>query len=163
MKLILYYCYAIFHSVIDDITGPVCGETTGHLWIPVARDYWSGALVVQCAAIPSPLDSPNKRSTFVFFHVCLNELFNKQYTCKWVQIQWLICDIIIMCHLPIRHSTWLNIRMITSQLYWKSNRTYLIQNAPIRPVRWTNHKWPWLRKVYFEHAWGIAVPTTDKL
>ena len=41
MKLRLCYCYVICHSVIDDIIVPVCDETTGHQWIPVARDHWS--------------------------------------------------------------------------------------------------------------------------
>ena len=35
----------------------------------------------------------------------------------------------VMCYLSIRHSTWLNIRIITSQLYWKSNRTYQTQKS----------------------------------
>ena len=39
MKLRLYYCYVTCHLVIDDITVPVCGETTGHQWIPVARAH----------------------------------------------------------------------------------------------------------------------------
>ena len=61
MKPRLCYCYVICISVIDDIIAPVCGETTGHLWIPVVRAPWSGTLVVQCAANPSPVDSPHKR------------------------------------------------------------------------------------------------------
>ena len=36
-KLIVCNCYVICHSVIDDITGHVCSETTGHQWIPVMR------------------------------------------------------------------------------------------------------------------------------
>ena len=43
MKNRLCHCYVICHSVIDDITGPVCGETTGHQMIPVARGDWSEA------------------------------------------------------------------------------------------------------------------------
>ena len=62
MKVRLCHCYVICHSVIDDVAGPVCGETTGHQRIPVARSHWSGALVVQCAAIPSPVDSPHRKS-----------------------------------------------------------------------------------------------------
>ena len=49
-QIILFYVTC--HLVIDDITVPVCGETTGHQWIPVARGHWSWTLVVQCAAIP---------------------------------------------------------------------------------------------------------------
>ena len=30
IKLRLCYCYVICHSVIDNITGPVCGEITDH-------------------------------------------------------------------------------------------------------------------------------------
>ena len=78
MKVRLCHCYVICHSVIDDVAGPVCGETTGHQRILVARSHWSGALVVQCAAIPSPVDSPHKSRLDVLFHVCLNELFNKR-------------------------------------------------------------------------------------
>ena len=66
MKLRLCYCDVICHSVIDDIVVPVCGETIGHLWIPVARGHWSGALEVWCAAIPSPVDSPHKRLAWCF-------------------------------------------------------------------------------------------------
>ena len=62
MKIRLCHCYVICHSAIDDITGPVCDGTTGHQSIPVARGDWSGASVVQCAAIPSPVDSPHKKS-----------------------------------------------------------------------------------------------------
>ena len=62
MKLRFCCCYVICHSAIGDIIVPVCGETTGHQWIPVARDHWSWTLVVQCAAIPSPVDSSHKRS-----------------------------------------------------------------------------------------------------
>ena len=51
VKLILCHCYEICHSVIDDITGPECGETISHQWIPVANDYWSGALMLQCVAM----------------------------------------------------------------------------------------------------------------
>ena len=36
MKLRICYYYVICHSVIDDIIVPVCDETTGHQWIPVA-------------------------------------------------------------------------------------------------------------------------------
>ena len=61
MKLILCYCYVIWHSVIDYISGPVCGETTGHQWIPVAC-----VLVVQCATISSPVVSPHKMSVWCF-------------------------------------------------------------------------------------------------
>ena len=89
--------------LIDDITGPVCGETTGHRRIPVARDHWSGASVVQCVAIPTPLDSPHKS----------------------------------------RYSARLTSKTITSQIYWKSNRTYQIQKASIRPVGYKDHMWPW--------------------
>ena len=67
MKLRLYYCYVTCPLVIDDITVPVCGETTGHQWIPVARGHWSWTLVVQCAAIPPPVDSPHKSSAWCFF------------------------------------------------------------------------------------------------
>ena len=52
MKLRLCYSYVICNSVIDDLTVPVGDETTGHQWIPVARDHWSGTLMVQCAVIP---------------------------------------------------------------------------------------------------------------
>ena len=62
MKLRLCYCNVICHSVMDDINGPVCDETAGHQWFPVARDHWLGALVVQCAVISSPVDSPHKSS-----------------------------------------------------------------------------------------------------
>ena len=31
----------ICHSVIDDITCPAYGETTGHRWIPVTMDAWN--------------------------------------------------------------------------------------------------------------------------
>ena len=82
ITVIVCYCYVIFHSVIDDFTGHVCSETTGHQRIPVARDHWGGALMVHCAAIPSPVDSPQKGLLDAFFHVCLNELFNKQQSCK---------------------------------------------------------------------------------
>ena len=44
MKFRLCYCYVICHSVIDGIIAPVCGETTGHQWIPVARDHWSSIM-----------------------------------------------------------------------------------------------------------------------
>ena len=50
MKHRLCYCYVICHSVIDDIIVPVCGETTSH----------------QCAAIPSPVDSPHNSSAWCF-------------------------------------------------------------------------------------------------
>ena len=67
MKLRLCYCYIFFKSVIDDIVVSVCGETTSHQWIPVARDHWRNeTLVVQCAAIPSPVDSPHKSSAWCF-------------------------------------------------------------------------------------------------
>ena len=62
MKLRLCYCYVIYRSVIDDIIFHVCGETTAHQWIPVVRDHWSWTLMVQCAAIPSPVDSSHKIS-----------------------------------------------------------------------------------------------------
>ena len=78
MKLRLCYCCVICHSVLDDITGPACGESTGHQSIPVARFHWSAVLVVQRAAIPSPEDSPHKRWLDVFFHVCLSELLKKR-------------------------------------------------------------------------------------
>ena len=51
MKLRLCYSYVICNSVIDDFTVPVGDETTDHQWIPVARDHWSGALMVQCEVI----------------------------------------------------------------------------------------------------------------
>ena len=78
MKLRLCYCYIICHSVMDDINGLVCDKTTGHQWIPVPRDHWSGALVVQYAAIPSPVVSHTKGRLDVFFHVCLTELFKQK-------------------------------------------------------------------------------------
>ena len=90
--------------------------------LPVARNRWSGVLVVQWAAVPSILDSPQKSRHDVFFHVCLNEVFTKQYSCQWVEIPWCVCNVIVACHLSIRYSAWLNIRIIMSQLYWKSNR-----------------------------------------
>ena len=98
VKLILCHCYEICHSVIDDITGPECGETISHQWIPVANDHWSGALMLQCVAM------------FAWMS-CLT-------SSQWVETPWRVCDVIVMCHSP-----WLNIRIITSQLYWKSNRT----------------------------------------
>ena len=52
-----------------DLTVPVCGKTTGHQLIPVARGHWSWTLVVQCAAIPPPVDSPHKSSAWCF--LCL--------------------------------------------------------------------------------------------
>ena len=66
MKLRLCYCYVICNSVIDYITVPLCVETTGHQWIPVARDHWSGALVVQCAVIPSCGFPSEKVISFMF-------------------------------------------------------------------------------------------------
>ena len=60
----------ICHSVINDIIVPLCGETIGHQWIPVARDHWSLTLVVQCAAIPSPVESSHKSSAWCFL-LCL--------------------------------------------------------------------------------------------
>ena len=54
-------CSVICHSVFNDITVPVCGETTGHLLIPAARDHLNGALCGLCAAIPSLVDFPHKR------------------------------------------------------------------------------------------------------
>ena len=42
--------------------------------LPVARNCWSGVLVVQCAAIPSTLDSPQKRSAWCFLP-CLPERY----------------------------------------------------------------------------------------
>ena len=77
MKLRLCYCDVICHSVIDDIVVSVCSETICHMWFPVARGHWGGALVVRCAANPSPVDSPHNDRLRVFFHVCLCELYNK--------------------------------------------------------------------------------------
>ena len=71
MNLILCYFYIIYYSVIDDITGLVCGATTGHQWFPIARDHWNGALVVPCAAFPSSVDSPQKVGLmFSFMFAC---------------------------------------------------------------------------------------------
>ena len=64
MNLRLCYSYVICTSVIDVFTVPVCGETICHQWILVARDHWSGALMVQCAVIPSPVDSNHERSAW---------------------------------------------------------------------------------------------------
>ena len=61
MNLRLCYSYVICNSVIDVFTVPVCGETICHQWIPVAKDHWSGALMVQCAVTPSPVDSNHER------------------------------------------------------------------------------------------------------
>ena len=72
MKFRLCYCYVICHSVIDDIIVPVCGENIYYQWISVARDHWSWTLVVQSAAISSPVDSSHKSSAWCFL-VCLTQ------------------------------------------------------------------------------------------
>ena len=46
-----------------------------HYWL--ARDHWSGALLVQCDGIPSPVVPLTKVRLDIFFHVCLNGLLNK--------------------------------------------------------------------------------------
>ena len=91
--------------------GPVCGDST------------AGGF-------------PSQKLGLMFFYVCLNKLFNKQYSCQWVEIPGRACDAIVMCHLSIRHSAWLHTRIITLPLYWnwKSNRTYQRQRTPIRPA-----------------------------
>ena len=115
IKLGLCYCYVIWNSIIDDIYAPVCGETRGHPWIPVARItgvglWWSSVRWFHRRWIPLIKDWLD------FFRVCFKELFNKQYSCQWVEIPGRVCDVIVMCHLSIRHSAWLNIKIITSQL-----------------------------------------------
>ena len=101
---------------------PLQGVAGAELWWPSVRWFHRRWITL----IKSRLD--------VFFHVCLNQLFNKQYSCQWVEIPWRVCDVIVMCHLSIRHSAWLNIKIITLQIHWKSNRTYQIQKASIRPA-----------------------------
>ena len=64
MKLTPCLCYVICHSLTDDITGPVCGVTTGHQWIPIAMDHWRGS------SFGGPVDSPHKRSVWCFL-LCL--------------------------------------------------------------------------------------------
>ena len=46
-----------------------------HYWL--ARDHWSGALLVQCDGIPSPVVPLTKVRLDIFFRVCLNGLLNK--------------------------------------------------------------------------------------
>ena len=135
MKLRSCYCYVICHLVIDDIIVPVCGETlvtSGFLLqgITGVELWWSSVRRFHRRWIPL-----TKARLDVIFYVCLNKLFNKQYSCQWVEIPRRVCDVIVMYQLSIRHSAWLNIRIITLPLYWKSNRTYQIQRAPIRHAR----------------------------
>ena len=41
------------------------------------KDHWSGALLVQCDGIPSPVVPLTKGRLDIFFHICLNELLNE--------------------------------------------------------------------------------------
>ena len=148
----LCYCYAICHSVINYVSGPVCGRTTCHQWIPVARDHWSGALVVQCAAIPSPVDPPPPQKIGLVLPVMLpwtSCLTNNTVASELKSPDaYTTCDVIVACHLSIRHSAWLNIRIMTPQLYWKSNRAYQIQKHRFDLCE-IDHMWSWLRWTRF--------------
>ena len=94
----------ICHSAIDDITSPAYGET-GNRWIPAAMDAWNqhldsrpkgcGETTVMWWNHRSPVNSRRKGSVELSYG-----------------------------HLLFCHSTWLNIRINTWQLLWKSNRTY---------------------------------------
>ena len=59
---IMLYCYGNRHSKIDDITGSQ------------GMDHWSGALLVQCDGIPSPVVPLTKVRLDIFFRVCLSVL-----------------------------------------------------------------------------------------
>ena len=58
-----------------------------HCWRNV--DVWLkvSALLAQCVVspfVPSGYSSQKNRSVNILFHVCPNELLNKQWKCKWV-------------------------------------------------------------------------------
>ena len=81
-------------------------------WITGVELWWSSVRRFHRRWIPRT----NSRLD-VFFYVCLNKLFNKQYSCQWVEIPGRVRDAIVMCHLSIRHTAWLNFRMITLTPY----------------------------------------------
>ena len=133
MTLRLFSCYVIHHSVIDDITGPVRRKTTGHQWFPVARDHWSGALVVQCTAIPS-----HKMSAWCFLS-SLPERSVKQTASLPVSLN-PMTRMRCHCYVSIDNSIF---RMVEHQDYyvaiiWKSYQTY--QSTNILCIRYQINK-----------------------
>ena len=138
MKLRLYYCNVTCHLVIDDITLPMCGETIGHQWIPVARGHWSWTLVVQCAAIPPPVDSPHKSSAWWFFMFALTSyLTNNRAASELKSLDAYAMPLLcVICQSDILHgwtSGWLRCRYtetesLTGRIKYKEHRFDLCDN-----------------------------------
>ena len=66
-----------FSLYLVNVSRPLCGESTGHRWIPCTKGQ--------------------QRGLWYFVWCCLNKQWNKQSICWWFQTPWCCsCDVIVM-------------------------------------------------------------------